>query len=159
MRPARHARPLRLLAVVLAVAGVLALLEHHHRIAHHDAQRVSAPVPRPTAPPARAPSPLSLADNSGRVASPAAIDRQDHVSRAHEKREARAFDQRPLLAQLPLTYHGVRIDIAGLAADGRTTRLAVTATPDATGTPRAVYQEALRAFGDTGGAYLPRFRG
>lgn len=91
------------------------------------------------------------------VANPAAINQQDRVSHGHDRREREAFDQRPLLRRLPLTYRGIQIDIAGLAADNRTVLIAI----DADGLPparaRALYREALRHFGDPGTTYRARF--
>ena len=54
-----------------------------------------------------------------------AIDRQDRTSTARQRAEARVHDSRPLLTMLPARRAGVRLDIGGLAPDGRTTVLAI----------------------------------
>lgn len=106
-----------------------------------------APVtPTPT-PVATAPEPLTAAQ----------INRQDRTSAAQRRRETRAFDRRPLLAALPIELAGVRIDIAGLAADQRTTILELTPGPRGRAYAWAVYRRALAALGDSGHAYSTRW--
>lgn len=103
-------------------------------------------IPQPT--PKQSPPKLSAV----------AIDRQDRVTRAHRDRETRAFDERPLLALLPLELAGVRIEISGLAADGRRTILRVYAGPRTAGFATTVYRRALSAAGDDGAAYELRLQ-
>lgn len=88
---------------------------------------------------------------------PADFGQQDQVSRAHDRREARAFDGRPLLAHLPMVIEDAVIDVAGLATDGQTTIIEVKPLDGRVATARAAYRQALRARGDSGAAYLPRF--
>lgn len=86
-----------------------------------------------------------------------AADRQDRVDDAHRRRETRAFDDRPLLAVLPVTLGGVRIAIEGLSADGVTTELSISAGSRGREYAEAVYRRALVAFGDSGDAYAVRW--
>jgi hypothetical protein len=102
------------------------------------------PAPVPPAEPTPAPPPLETAE----------INRQDRTSRHHRDREADVFDARPLLSRLPLERDGVRIDIAGLAADDRTTVLAMDSGRASRARARALYESALRRAGDPGTAYV-----
>lgn len=76
------------------------------------------------------------------------INRQDHTSSRQARREARAFDQRPLLNALPTNYQGVSVDIGGLATDGR--RTVVTVDAHGQGRRRALiaYRALRRETGD-----------
>ncbi len=81
------------------------------------------------------------------------IDRQDPPDARRQRDEARAFDRRPLLNALPITLHGVRFLIGGLAADARTT--IIVADAGGLGRRRAVsaWEALLRRTGDRSGAY------
>jgi hypothetical protein len=81
------------------------------------------------------------------------IDRQDRSTRRERERESQVFDGRPLLTQLPLELAGVRIDIAGLAADGETTLLSIDPGTRSRAHARAIYRRVLAAYRDTGHAY------
>ena len=72
-------------------------------------------VPGPSGAPPRRPSPAPPRLTG------AQINRQDHLRPAQRRRELRDGRTRPLLAVLPLELAGVRIAIAGIAADRRTT--------------------------------------
>ena len=116
-----------------------------------EAARSGSP-PRPARPRATAtntPGPTRL--------SRARLNRQDRVDRARRRRETDAFDGRPLLGQLPLTLAGVTIDIAGLAPNGRSTLLTIDAGERSHAHARAIYEQALRTYGDPGRAYQPRY--
>ncbi len=63
------------------------------------------------------------------------------------------FDGRPLLTQLPLELAGVRIDIAGLAADRETTILSIDPGTRSRAHARAIYRRVLAAYRDAGHAY------
>lgn len=128
-------------AVLFAIAAVVLQLPEKQLT-------LSGKAPADPATPATTPPSLTAAQ----------INRQDRVSRAHRRRETRAFDRRPLLAVLPLELAGVRIEIGGLSADGRTTVL--TITPGPRGRPYAehLYWRALSAYGDSGSAYDVRWR-
>jgi hypothetical protein len=76
------------------------------------------------------------------------LDGQDRVSRTQRRVEARVFDARPLLSRLPLTRGGVRIDIAGLAPDDRTTILAIDPGRRTRAHARAVVEALQRRIGD-----------
>jgi hypothetical protein len=91
-------------------------------------------------------------------ASRAAVDRQDRTSSRHRRREARAFDTRPLLNVLPVRRDGVRLDVAGLAADGRRALLAIDPGRRARGHALAVYRHLLAAARDSGRTYSLRWR-
>lgn len=108
--------------------------------------------PRPAA---RHPTPTASATPPS--VSQRETDRQDRVGAAHRRRETRAFDERPLLAALPIRLGGVGIAIEGLAPDGVTTELRVSAGPRGRVYAEALYGRALAAFGDTGGAYEVRW--
>jgi hypothetical protein len=85
---------------------------------------------------------------------PAEINRQDRTNRRHRDREAEVFDARPLLSRLPLERHGVRIDIAGLAADDQTSVLAIDPGRASRAHTRAIYEWMLRRTRDPGTAYV-----
>jgi hypothetical protein len=87
-----------------------------------------------------------------------AIDRQDRTSSAHRRREAEAFDARPLLSALPLERACVRIDIAGLAREGRTTVLSIAPGVHGRAFARAVYKRALALLDDPGTTYRLRWQ-
>lgn len=134
-----------LLAVLVGVAAVGVAL---------DGQDPATPsLPRPAA--------TAQGSLSSRNAAPrptrSQVNRQDQVSAAHRRRETRAFDDRPLLAVLPLELAGVKIEITGLARDGRT-ELEVRPGPQGSGYARSLYRRALAVYGDSGNAYTVRWR-
>src|SRR5436309_1624851 len=45
------------------------------------------------------------------------INRQDRPDARRQRDEARVFDRRPLLSDLPITLQSVRFEIGGLATD------------------------------------------
>jgi hypothetical protein len=83
----------------------------------------------------------------------AALDRQDHSPVDQRRRETAAFDDRPLLAQLPLELAGVTIDIAGLAADTTATILRIDPGTRSRAYALGIYRQALAAYGDRGRGY------
>lgn len=109
----------------------------------------------PTRPPDTTAAPKPTATPPSLTA--AEVNRQDRVSATHRRRETRAFDARPLLAVLPLELAGVRIEIAGLAADQHTTILTIGAGPRGRRYALALYRRALAAYGDPGTAYAIRW--
>jgi hypothetical protein len=134
-------RALIALAVLALAAANLTATSDRPASRPRPSQRDVAATPAPT----RTPVPPKL----GR----AVIDRQDRSTRRERERESRAFDSRPLLTRLPLELAGVRIDIAGLAADGRTTILSIDPGTRSRAHARAVYEHALAAYRDSGHAY------
>lgn len=87
------------------------------------------------------------------------IDAQDRVSKQHRDREQEAMAERPMLDRLPLRVGEVRMSIAGLAKDGRSTIIEVDAGAGSRRAARAAYRRALKSFGDRGVSYEPRFIG
>jgi hypothetical protein len=135
-------RSLLVLATIAATTAAIAFASRS------PAERPTAP--RPVATPATrspslTPAPPRLDD--------ATLDRQDRTTSRQRRREQRAFDARPLLAQLPLTLGGVRIDLAGLAADPY--ELIVRIDPGARSRAYAltVYRRALHSVDDPGRGY------
>lgn len=104
--------------------------------------RVTSPTPAE----ARNPDPPRLTRDQ--------INEQQRVQPAQRRSESRAFDQRPLLSQLPMTRAGIRIDIGGLAADGQRTLLTVSVGRRPPSVARRVYREALLETRDPGTAYV-----
>jgi hypothetical protein len=138
-------RALIALAVVALAASHLTATSDRPAPRTRPSQRDVAATPAPT----RTPVPPRL----GR----AVIDRQDRSSRRDRARESQMFDSRPLLTQLPLELAGVRIDIAGLAADRETTLLSIDPGTRSRAHARAIYQHALAAYRDSGHAYEPEW--
>ena len=81
------------------------------------------------------------------------INRQDRTSKRQARREARAFDQRPLLNALPTNYQGVSVDIGGLAADGRRTVVTVDAHGQGRRWALVAYRALRRETGDRSDDY------
>lgn len=81
------------------------------------------------------------------------INRQDPPDGERERREAHAFDRRPLLSALPATLHGVTFDIAGLAADDRTTIIDADGRGAGRRRVRIAFETLLRRTGDRSHAY------
>jgi hypothetical protein len=82
------------------------------------------------------------------------IDRQDRPDPRRQRREARAFDSRPLLAVLPTTLDGVRFEIGGLAAGGRATIIRASARGLGGRAARIAYDTLRRQTGDRSRSYL-----
>lgn len=99
---------LAITGLLLAIATAVALLD----------AGTSEP---PTTPPGSSERTGELRPVPGSQLADEEINRQDPSDPEREDREARAFDQRPLLNALPITFRGVTFDIGGLAADGSTT--------------------------------------
>ena len=136
-------RALLLLAALAAIAAATALSAQPTR-PPSSAQRPPATATTPTPTPTPAPPRVDRA----------AINRQDRTTRRHRAREARVYDMRPLLSRLPLERRGARIDLAGLAADDRTTVLAIDPGDRSRPHARRVDARALRATHDAGEAYI-----
>ena len=113
--------------------------------------------PRP-APPAPAGAPAARVTPAPPVLGRETINHQDRTSRARRRREAAAFDARPLLTRLPLELAGVRIDLAGLAPDGHTTTLAIDPGSRSRPFARRVYRRALATYRDPGRSYRLRWQ-
>ena len=105
-------------------------------------QRDVAATPVPT----RTPAPPSARPRRDRPPGPQHAGAIASASRS-------VFDGRPLLTQLPLELAGVRIDIAGLAADRATTLLSIDPGTRSRAHARAVYRRVLAAYRDAGHAY------
>jgi len=136
-------RALLALAAVAALGAAVAL----------SAQPSARPAPASPSRPATATPAASRTPAPPRL-DRAAINRQDRVTRRHRVREAQVFDARPLLSRLPLTRGGVRIDIAGLAADDHATVLAIDPGQRPRAHARVVYWRELRRAGDSGDGYV-----
>jgi hypothetical protein len=135
-------RPLLVLVALAAIAGAVAL------------------AGRPLAGQPATPQPVATLATRTPTSTPApprldhaTLDRQDRTNSQQRRREQRAFDDRPLLAQLPLTLGGVRIDLAGLAADHRDLIVRIDPGARSRAFSLAVYRRALHALGDTGRGY------
>ncbi len=132
-------RALIAVAVLAAIAAAVTLGSEQPPQRAASPRRTSTPTPTVT------PSPPAL--------DRAVLNRQDRSDRRHRQREARAFDSRPLLSQFPLELGEVRIDIAGLAADGHTTIVMIDPGRRSHEFAHAVYERALTTYGDSGTAY------
>jgi hypothetical protein len=139
-------RALLVLAALLTIAAAIALSAQSGKPPTGHAERPGSPATTPTPAQTRTPAPPRLDG--------AAINRQDRTTHQHRAREARAYDTRPLLSRLPLERAGVRIGIAGLAADDHTTVLVIDPGDRSRAHARNVYLRALRAVGDSGQAYV-----
>jgi hypothetical protein len=113
------------------------------------------PPPPPTTAPAGA---LTLRPVPAPTLSERQINRQDPPNPRRQHDEARAFDRRPLLNALPTTLQGVRFDIGGLAADARTTVVAVDAQGLGRRRAQIAWKTLLRRTGDRSGAYRLTFQ-
>jgi hypothetical protein len=91
------------------------------------------------------------------VLSSAEVNSQDRFTTREKRRHEQAHDSRPLLRRLPLSIDGVSIDVAGLAADNKTTILRVVRGRHTPKEARTAYRRALRRAHDTGNAYTPRY--
>ena len=136
----RGARAVALTALVLGVIVVLELPDRD-------------PAPR-GAPTARAtPTATATPQRPPPRASRAQINAQDRLTHAQRTREQRLVAARRLLDHLPLELAGVRIDVAGIAPDGRRTLLELHPGPRGRDFALTVYRQALATYGDTGRAY------
>lgn len=81
------------------------------------------------------------------------INRQDPRDARRQRDEARAHDLRPLLNALPVTFHGVTLDIGGLAADNRTTIIRADAHGLGRRQARIAYRTLRRRTGDRSRSY------
>lgn len=124
--------------LVLMLVGLLALLSSDEDRGDRTTTEAKSRVTRTPAPP-----PLERD----------AIDRQDRSSTTRRRAEARVYDSRPLLTLLPATSAGVRIDIGGLAADGRTTILAIDPGPRSRAHARRVLAALFDRTRDRGDGY------
>jgi len=86
------------------------------------------------------------------------INRQDPPDARRQRGEAHAFDRRPLLNALPTTLQGVRFDIGGLAADGRTTIIRADARGLGHRRARISYAILRRRTGDRSRSYRLEIR-
>ena len=129
-----------LLATILVVGAVLVIGTlvdggHRDRPLREDATRTALrPVPAPR---------LTARE----------IDRQDAPDRRRQRREAAAFDRRPLLNALPVVLHGVRFEIGGLATDGRTTIIRARVAGLAHRRARDAFATLRRRTGDRSRSY------
>lgn len=140
--------PLVLVALA-AIAAAIALAQ-----AHDESQRAPASGAAPTRPQRATPTPAPVRTPAPPRLSRAQINRQDRAGAARRAIEARVFDARPLLQRLPLARGGVRIDIAGLAPDDRSTVLSIDPGQRSRAHARRVYRSALRQTDDDGTAYV-----
>jgi hypothetical protein len=134
------------LAALAAIAAATTLAAQPGSKEATQLPRAPMVTPGPSPSPQPTPAPPRLA--------PAVIDRQDRTSWRHREREAEVFDARQLLSRLPLERDGVRVDIAGLAADDGTTVLAIDPGRASRAHARAIYARALLRAGDPGTAYV-----
>lgn len=110
---------------------------------HRELTEYSSPARRPTPVPPR----LDRRE----------INTQDRTSAAHRRHELRDTAARPLLAVLPVELASVRIAVDGVAADGRTTTIAIDPGRRSREYAGALYRRALDAYGDPGTAYSVRW--
>ena len=108
---------------------------------------------RPTPPPGSNGSARELRPVPRSQLADVEINRQDPPDGERERREAHAFDRRPLLSALPATLHGVSFDIAGLAADDRTTIIDADGRGAGRRRVRIAFETLLRRAGDRSHAY------
>lgn len=85
------------------------------------------------------------------------INEQDRTSAAHRRRELRDAAARPLLAVLPVELAGVRMAVDGIAADDRTTTIAIDPGQRGRAYASALYRRAMTAYGDPGSVYSVRW--
>lgn len=133
------------LAALAAISAALALAQPPGG-PRYPAPPAPTRTQAPTSTPVPTPSPPRITR--------AQINRQDRASQHHRASEAEVFDARPLLTRLRLERAGVRIDIAGLAADDHHTVLAINPGRRSRTHARRVYQRTLRQAGDSGSAYV-----
>lgn len=103
-----------------------------------------AVAPQPAAQPPRTPASRRLSSRE--------INQQDRPSSTQRRREQRTARERSLLAHLPLSSHGVTIDVGGLASDHRTTVLTLRSARGEKAARRE-YRRMLARYHDTGGHY------
>jgi hypothetical protein len=146
---------IRALLALIAIATIAAALTGRNHEPHAD-RPATAPSPAPTATSTAAPR--AVATPRPPALDHDAINRQDRTGQAHRAREARLFDTRPLLSELPLELADVRIDLAGLHRDGHTLILGIEPGPRSRAYALRVYQGALHTFGDSGSGYRLQWR-
>jgi hypothetical protein len=137
--------------VLLTVAAAAAIAVLAILAGRGDDQRTA---PRESA--GRAPVVVTPPPQPPSTFTPDELDQQDRPGREHERRVAEASTTRPLLRLLPTRVDGVRIEIAGLDADNRTTLLDVYPGGRGAAHAREVYRRALLTVGDDGSAYRVR---
>ncbi len=115
--------------------------------------RIGTTAERPTPPPGSHGSARELRPVPRSQLADEEINRQDPPDGERERREARAFDRRPLLSALPATLHGVIFDIGGLAADDRTTIIDADGRGAGRRRVRIAFETLLRRTGDRSHAY------
>jgi hypothetical protein len=86
------------------------------------------------------------------------INHQDPPDRQRQRREARAFDRRPLLSALPTIWQGVRFEIGGLADDARTTIVVADAQGRGRRRAQIAWRTLLRRTGDRSDSYRLRIQ-
>ena len=112
---------------------------------------------RPTPPTSRTPT-VALRPVPAPRLTKEQINRQDPPDAQRQRDEAHAFDRRPLLNALPTTLQGVRFDIGGLAADGRTTIIRADARGLGRRRARIAYATLRRRTGDRSPSYRLQIR-
>ncbi len=132
-------------AVVCCASAVLTITRDRDATVGLSASPTVTPIR--TASPVATPAPPRLRR--------AEIDRQDRITAAQRRRESRALDDRPLLAELPLELGPVTIALAGQAPDGRRAQLQLTGSDERSA--RRVYRQVLKTLGDSGDAYAARW--
>lgn len=115
--------------------------------------RIGTTAERPTPPPGANESARELRPVPRSQLADEEINRQDPAHGERERREARAFDRRPLLSALPATLHGITFDIAGLAADDRTTVIDADSRGVGRRRVRIAFETLLRRTDDRSHAY------
>lgn len=112
---------------------------------------------RANGPPTTSQPPAPQAGTLRRVPAPRLADeeinRQDRPNPRRQREEARAFDRRPLLNELPAALHGVTFDIGGLAPDGHTTVILADAHGLGRRRARIAFETLQRRTGDRSNAY------
>jgi hypothetical protein len=109
------------------------------------------PSPRPAATTHRVPAPTPTPATAGQIAA------QDRLTPRQRRRDGDALAQRRLIEHLPIALAGVRIDLAGIAADGRRTLLELHPGTRGRRFALALYQQALHVFNDRGRRYQLRW--
>jgi hypothetical protein len=136
----RRGRTTVLVLLVLAAAAAL--------------QRVDRPEGEPSPPAAtatRVPSATPTPAAAGQIAA------QDRLTPAQRRRDRVALARRRLVEHLPVALAGVRIDVAGIAADGRRTLLELDPGPRGRRFALALYHQALHVYNDPGRDYQLRW--
>jgi hypothetical protein len=143
-------RAARLIALVLLIPAAAALLGHDGRVGkgravHQPPGALSSAAPTPRATP------------TVTAATDAQVRAQDRLTARQQRHETVGLQRRRLLEHLPIELAAVRIDIAGISADGQRTALLLHARGHSRHFARMVYRQALRTYGDSGHAYALRW--